>query len=149
MIRRPPRTTRTATLCPYPTLFRSIGHPGAGDDKYGDPDVNKRLREQVGLKRLFLHAASMEFALDDGLVPYVLNAPLASELVVVLYRLGCLSQRAVGGVGGRGDRDTSHDRWPPACRASGGGVSDSCDSAAFQHAHRPFGRAPRGRRPTT
>src|SRR3546814_3889421 len=63
-----------------------IGHPVAGDDKYGDPDVNKRLREQVGLKRLFLHAASMEFALDDGRVPYVLNAPLASELVVVLDR---------------------------------------------------------------
>src|SRR3546814_1664704 len=25
MIRRPPRSTRTATLCPYTTLFRSIG----------------------------------------------------------------------------------------------------------------------------
>src|SRR3546814_10938070 len=25
MIRRPPRSTRTATLFPYPTLFRSIG----------------------------------------------------------------------------------------------------------------------------
>src|SRR5690606_38072835 len=38
-----------------------IGHPVAGDDKYGDPAVNKRLREQAGLKRLFLHAASLEF----------------------------------------------------------------------------------------
>ena len=28
-----------------------IGHPVAGDDKYGDPAVNKRLREQIGLKR--------------------------------------------------------------------------------------------------
>ncbi|GAA3919313.1 RluA family pseudouridine synthase [Luteimonas lutimaris] len=65
-----------------------IGHPVAGDDKYGDPDVNRRLREQVGLKRLFLHAASLEFALDDGRTPYVLNAPLAPELVAVLDRLG-------------------------------------------------------------
>jgi len=64
-----------------------IGHPVAGDDKYGDAAVNRRLREQVGLKRLFLHAASLEFALDGGRVPYVLNAPLAPELVEVLDRL--------------------------------------------------------------
>ncbi len=65
-----------------------IGHAVAGDDKYGDPEINKRLREQIGLKRLFLHAASLEFALDDGRVPYLLDAPLAPELVDVLDRLG-------------------------------------------------------------
>lgn len=64
-----------------------IGHPIAGDDKYGDPVVNQRLRQQAGLKRLFLHAASLEFALDDGRTPYLLNAPLAPELVAVLDRL--------------------------------------------------------------
>src|SRR3546814_7494143 len=30
MIRRPPRSTRTDTLFPYTTLFRSAGRPGAG-----------------------------------------------------------------------------------------------------------------------
>ncbi len=65
-----------------------IGHPVAGDDKYGDPAVNKRLREQIGLKRLFLHAASLEFALDAGRTPYLLNAPLAPELAEALDRLG-------------------------------------------------------------
>ena len=65
-----------------------IGHPVAGDDKYGDPAINKRLREQIGLKRLFLHAASLEFALDAGKTPYVLNAPLAPELAEALERLG-------------------------------------------------------------
>jgi len=64
-----------------------IGHPVAGDDKYGDPAVNKRFREQIGLKRLFLHAASLEFALDGGKTPYVLNAPLAPELVEAMNRL--------------------------------------------------------------
>ena len=64
-----------------------LGHSVAGDDKYGDPAVNKRLREQIGLKRLFLHAASLEFSLDDGRTPYVLNAPLAEELVEALDRL--------------------------------------------------------------
>lgn len=66
---------------------RHIGHAVAGDDKYGDPEVNKRLREQIGLKRLFLHAASLEFALDGGKTPYVLNAPLAEELALALDRL--------------------------------------------------------------
>lgn len=64
-----------------------LGHPVAGDDKYGDADVNKRLREQIGLKRLFLHAASLEFALEAGKTPYLINAPLAEELVEVLNRL--------------------------------------------------------------
>ena len=64
-----------------------IGHPVAGDDKYGDPAANKKLREQVGLKRMFLHASTLEFALDGGRAPYLLNAPLASELVDVLDRL--------------------------------------------------------------
>ena len=64
-----------------------IGHPIAGDDKYGDPAANKRLREQVGLKRMFLHASTLEFALDGGKAPYLLNAPLASELIDVLDRL--------------------------------------------------------------
>src|SRR3546814_11545645 len=30
MIRRPPRSTRTDTLCPYTTLFRSAAAPDAG-----------------------------------------------------------------------------------------------------------------------
>ncbi|HEX5755118.1 MAG TPA: pseudouridine synthase, partial [Arenimonas sp.] len=65
-----------------------IGHPVCGDDKYGDRETNKRLAEQAGLKRLFLHAASIEFALDSGRRPYVINAPLSDELKAVLDRLG-------------------------------------------------------------
>ena len=64
-----------------------IGHPVAGDDKYGDEAVNKRLRDHVGLKRLFLHASTLEFALEGGKTPYLLNAPLAPELIDVLDRL--------------------------------------------------------------
>ena len=65
-----------------------IGHPVAGDDKYGDPEANKRLREGIGLRRLALHAASLEFALDGGATPYVLGAPLPDDLVGALGRLG-------------------------------------------------------------
>ncbi|MEH6419891.1 RluA family pseudouridine synthase [Pseudomonas sp. CGJS7] len=65
-----------------------IGHPVAGDDKYGEAEVNKKLRDQFGLRRLFLHASTLEFALDGGREPYLLNAPLAPELIEVLDRLG-------------------------------------------------------------
>ncbi|HTA64671.1 MAG TPA: RluA family pseudouridine synthase [Xanthomonadaceae bacterium] len=64
-----------------------LGHPVAGDDKYGEKEVNRRLKEQTGLKRLFLHAASLEFALEGGKAPYLLNAPLAPELEEALDRL--------------------------------------------------------------
>jgi len=64
-----------------------LGHPVAGDEKYGVRDTNKRLSEQVGLKRLFLHAASMEFALDSGRTPYLISAPLSDDLCAVLDRL--------------------------------------------------------------
>ncbi len=65
-----------------------MGHPVAGDDKYGHEAVNKRLREQAGLKRLFLHAASLQFSLDAGRAPYVLTSPLAADLTAALERLG-------------------------------------------------------------
>jgi 23S rRNA pseudouridine1911/1915/1917 synthase len=64
-----------------------IGHPVAGDDKYGDVEANRRLRDQAGLKRMFLHASTLEFALDGGKTPYLLNAPLPLELIEVLDRL--------------------------------------------------------------
>mgnify|MGYP001627441713 FL=1 len=64
-----------------------IGHPVAGDPKYGDREANRRLAEQAGLKRLFLHAASMEFALEGGAKPYLVTAPLGEELRTVLDRL--------------------------------------------------------------
>src|SRR3546814_11189328 len=35
MIRRPPRSTRTDTLCPYTTLFRSVWHGGDS----GEPEL--------------------------------------------------------------------------------------------------------------
>jgi len=38
--------------------LQHVGHPIAADQKYGDPDFNRRLKRQ-GLKRLFLHAAAI------------------------------------------------------------------------------------------
>jgi len=66
---------------------RTLGLAVAVDDKYADPVVNMRLRAQFGLRRLFLHAATLNFSLDAGKTPYALSAPLAPELAEVLDRL--------------------------------------------------------------
>lgn len=39
----------------------SNAHPIAGDDKYGDFELNKRL-QKIGFKRMFLHAWRLQFA---------------------------------------------------------------------------------------
>ncbi|WP_329743077.1 RluA family pseudouridine synthase [Dyella sp. A6] len=54
-----------------------IGHPLAGDAKYGDKDANRRFREH-GLQRLFLHASHMSFELDGR--SYGFSAPLPDDL---------------------------------------------------------------------
>ena len=63
-----------------------IGHPIAGDDKYGDETFNKRMAE-VGLKRLFLHASALNFTLPESGQVVSVSAPLGDELRSVLDRL--------------------------------------------------------------
>lgn len=61
-----------------------VGHPLAGDPKYGDEEANKRFRT-LGLKRMFLHAARMSFDLDGR--NYDFSAPLPDELKTFLDHL--------------------------------------------------------------
>jgi 23S rRNA pseudouridine955/2504/2580 synthase len=61
-----------------------VGHPLAGDPKYGDKEANKRFRE-LGLNRLFLHASNLSFELDGR--AYGFSAPLPDDLKDVLDRL--------------------------------------------------------------
>lgn len=64
----------------------AIGHPVAGDDKYGDKIFNREI-QKMGLKRLFLHAAMLEFrlsALDDRIS---LCACLEPDLLELLRKL--------------------------------------------------------------
>ncbi|HET7569482.1 MAG TPA: RluA family pseudouridine synthase [Gammaproteobacteria bacterium] len=63
-----------------------LGHPVAGDDKYGEHETNREWR-RLGLKRMFLHAASIGFTAPWNDVPLAFNAPLDSELRGVLDRM--------------------------------------------------------------
>lgn len=64
----------------------SQSHPVAGDEKYGDREFNKRLR-QYGLKRMFLHAwqLSLKHPISDE--PLTFNAELPDTLKDVLKQL--------------------------------------------------------------
>ena len=64
-----------------------LGYPIAGDDKYGDFALNKRLARE-GLKRMFLHAAKAVIAHPQGGAMLTLEAPLPPELKAFLATLG-------------------------------------------------------------
>lgn len=63
-----------------------LGFPIAGDDKYGDFALNKTLPRE-GLKRMFLHAARVEFRHPLTGDITVVDAPLASALTRFLGSL--------------------------------------------------------------
>jgi 23S rRNA pseudouridine955/2504/2580 synthase len=62
------------------------GHPIAGDPKYGHQDFDEKMRS-VGLKRLFLHAASIEFTHPRSEQRLKVEAPLEPSLQKVLKQL--------------------------------------------------------------
>lgn len=64
-----------------------IGHPIAGDDKYGSRDVNKKILIDGGLNRLFLHAYSLSFSLPGYPKPLSFKAELDDKLQLVLEKL--------------------------------------------------------------
>lgn len=62
-------------------------HPLAGDDVYGDFDMNRRLRQQLGIKRLCLHARQLEFKHPASGNRLRIEAPLPEDLAGVLNAL--------------------------------------------------------------
>ncbi len=67
----------------------SSGYMIAGDDKYGDFDLNKRLQkaENGGLKRMFLHAYRITFIHPETGRPITIEAPLPEECTSYLSAL--------------------------------------------------------------
>ena len=62
------------------------GTPILGDPKYGDEDANRAMRE-LGLRRLFLHAASLRFEWPETPGGMHIEAELPTELQSVLEAL--------------------------------------------------------------
>lgn len=64
----------------------AVAHPVAGDKRHGDFAFNREARARWGLKRLFLHAARIEFPHPEHGRRTVIEAPLPPELQDVLKR---------------------------------------------------------------
>ncbi len=63
-----------------------LGFPIVGDEKYGDFGLNRDLQKH-GLKRMFLHAASMRLPHPLSGEPLALSAPLPAELAKFVERI--------------------------------------------------------------
>src|SRR3546814_2838275 len=99
MIRRPPRSTRTDTLFPYTTLFRSHGHRQVPADPTGV--AHPRALQQSGQLRAEPRASGVE---PDHLARHVLadaRQPSRSEehtselqsLMRISYAVFCLKKK--------------------------------------------------------
>ena len=64
--------------------LQAMGHPVAGDRRYGDFPFNKEARSRWGLRRMFLHAWKLEIPHPVTGAPLRLESPLPPELVEVL-----------------------------------------------------------------
>ena len=61
----------------------SINQPVCGDTKYGNIDVNKKMRE-FGLKRMFLHSKKISFFYKGK---HIIEAPTPEDLTLVIDNL--------------------------------------------------------------
>src|SRR3546814_17572453 len=66
MVRRPPRSTRTDTLFPYRTLFRSLMDAARPESALRDLEALAETLDDVGLRHT--HIVEMHFAVAIGLV---------------------------------------------------------------------------------
>ncbi len=79
----------------------AIGHPLAGDQRYGDWEFNRQMR-MLGLHRMFLHAAVLKLpAIDEDEVALSFQAPLPAELEHFLQRLSAYRERSAPRPSGR------------------------------------------------
>jgi 23S rRNA pseudouridine955/2504/2580 synthase len=84
--------------------LQSVGHPVAGDPRYGDFPFNRLARTRWGLRRMFLHAWKLE--LPHPLAPRTVRlvAPPPEELLEVLRKMNLALASGAGGIAGRPGR---------------------------------------------
>ncbi len=84
LVRAKPLTGRTHQIRAHAAV---MGHVLLGDKRYGDKEANQWARTACHLKRLFLHAESINFDHPETGKKVTISAPLDSELTKVLQAL--------------------------------------------------------------
>lgn len=103
LLRVRPRTGRPHQIRRH---LKSIGHPVAGDERWGDVRFNRWIQRHHLLTRMFLHAAALSFPHPISGIPLTLRAPLPSALVEVLASLGFEPLSEADDAGDSGPTDT-------------------------------------------
>jgi 23S rRNA pseudouridine955/2504/2580 synthase len=67
--------------------LEAVGHPVAGDRRYGDFAFNRAAKQRWGLARMFLHAWKLELPHPVTGAPLRLEAPIPAALSEVLSRM--------------------------------------------------------------
>ena len=68
--------------------LRHLGHPIAGDPRYGDGALNRQVRLRLGLLRQFLHASRLRFPHPESGEAVDVRARLPADLTAALRPLG-------------------------------------------------------------
>lgn len=68
--------------------MKHLSHPVIGDANYGKGDLNRAFRENYGLERLALHAASISFDHPQENKRITIYAPLPADLTEPLSHMG-------------------------------------------------------------
>lgn len=79
-----PRTGRTHQVRAH---CAAVGCPIVGDDLYGNAELNEKLRRELGVSRMLLHARAIEFLHPTTEQRMRVEAPLPQDFQDVLYRL--------------------------------------------------------------
>src|SRR3546814_21104596 len=98
MIRRPPRSTRTDTLFPYTTLFRSLGRPGCAGTVIFRKGYSMKLRVVIAAIAIALTAAACENSTLGGNTQTIgtLGGAAAGGLFGAQFGSGRSEERRVG-----------------------------------------------------
>jgi len=81
---------RTGRLHQIRRHLKHLGHPVIGDSNYGRTELNRAVAEEYGLRRLALHAMSLEAPHPTTGQPLPLQAPPPRDLEEPLTRMGFL-----------------------------------------------------------
>ena len=60
--------------------MQAVGHPVAGDRKYGDAETNRHLRQDFALSNQCLHAQRIRFMEKDGFLSYLCGKEMTAPL---------------------------------------------------------------------
>src|SRR3546814_11656462 len=112
MHRRPPRSTRTDTLCPDTTLFRSAALVGGSADLTGSNNTKTSSTKPLtkddysgrylnsGIREFGMAAAMNGMALHGGVVPYGGTFLVFADYCRAAIRLSEIGRGLCGGGGG-------------------------------------------------